>query len=215
MTRWDATSRAGELLELVGLSGAVGRRVGTYSGGMRRRLDLALALVHRPEILFLDEPTTGLDPTSRRALWGEVKRLNRDFGITVFLTTQYLEEADELADVVAIIDKGRIATMGAPAELKAGVGPESVNVTFDSREKAGKARSELAGIAQRTQVDDDTVRLYMARAAASVPGVVNRLQGAGIEADSISLTQPTLGDVFLQVTGQRLRVQEDAPAEPA
>ena len=215
MTRWEATSRAAELLELVGLSDAVGRRVGTYSGGMRRRLDLALALVHRPELLFLDEPTTGLDPSSRRALWGEVKRLNREFGITIFLTTQYLEEADELADVVAIIDKGRIATMGAPAELKAGVGQESVNVSFDSRENAGKARSELAGIAQRTQVDRDTVRLYMERAAASIPAVVNRLQGAGIEAVSITITQPTLDDVFLQVTGQSLQVQEGAPAEPA
>lgn len=209
----EAGARAKELIELVGLTDAIDRRVGTYSGGMRRRLDLALALVHRPEILFLDEPTTGLDPVSRRDLWNEVRRLNRDFGITIFLTTQYLEEADELADVVAIINQGQIATIGSPSELKAGFGKESINVYFDSPETAELARTELNQVAQRVQLDRDTVRLYVGKAADSIPTVVNRLQQANINPVSLTLTQPTLDDVFLQVTGQSLEVQETAPVE--
>jgi len=209
----EAGVRAMELIELVGLTDAIDRRVGTYSGGMRRRLDLALALVHRPEILFLDEPTTGLDPVSRRDLWNEVRRLNREFGITIFLTTQYLEEADELADVVAIINQGQIATIGLPSELKAGVGKESINVYFDSTETAELARIELDQVAQRVQLDRDTVRLYVRQAAESIPTVVNRLQQANINPVSLTLTQPTLDDVFLQVTGQSLEVQETAPVE--
>lgn len=203
----EASARAMELIELVGLTDAIDRRVGTYSGGMRRRLDLALALVHRPEILFLDEPTTGLDPASRRDLWNEVRRLNRDFGITIFLTTQYLEEADELADVVAIINQGQIATIGTPSKLKAGVGKESINVYFDSPETAESARIELDQVAQRVQLDQDAVRLYVGKAADSIPSVVNRLQEANINPVSLTLTQPTLDDVFLQVTGQSLEVQ--------
>jgi ABC-2 type transport system ATP-binding protein len=209
----QAETRAEELIELVGLTDAIDRRVGTYSGGMRRRLDLALALVHRPEILFLDEPTTGLDPASRRALWKEVRRLNREFGMTIFLTTQYLEEADELADVVAIIDKGRIATTGSPAVLKAGVGQESINVSFGDRQTAELAQKELDGVARQIQIDRDTVRLYMGQAAESIPAVVNRLQQANIDPVSLTLTQPTLDDVFLQVTGESLQVQEPAPTE--
>ena len=205
--------RAKELIDLVGLTDAVDRRVGTYSGGMRRRLDLALALVHRPEILFLDEPTTGLDPVSRRDLWDEVRRLNRDFGITIFLTTQYLEEADELADEVAIINQGQIATIGSPAVLKAGVGKESINVYFDSPETAELARTELNEVAQQIQLDRNTVRLYVGQAAESIPTVVNRLQQANINPVSLTLTQPTLDDVFLQVTGQSLEVQDAAPSE--
>jgi ABC-2 type transport system ATP-binding protein len=208
-----AGARAKELIELVGLTDAVDRRVGTYSGGMRRRLDLALALVHRPEILFLDEPTTGLDPVSRRDLWNEVRRLNRDFGITIFLTTQYLEEADELANVVAIINQGQIATIGTPSNLKAGVGKESINVYFDSPETAELARTELDQVAQRVQLDRDTVRLYVSQAADSIPAVVNRLQQANINPVSLTLTQPTLDDVFLQVTGQSLEVQGTTSVE--
>jgi len=211
--RAQSATRAEELVTLVGLTDAIDRRVGTYSGGMRRRLDLALALVHRPEILFLDEPTTGLDPASRRDLWEEVRRLNRDFGITIFLTTQYLEEADVLADEVAIINQGRIATVGSPAKLKAGVGKESINVNFDSPETAELARSELAQFAEGVQLDRDTVRLYMAQAAESIPAVVNRLQQANITPVSLTLTQPTLDDVFLQVTGQSLEGQENGTGE--
>jgi len=209
--RKEATARAQELLELVRLEEAADRRVGTYSGGMRRRLDLALALVHKPEILFLDEPTTGLDPASRRDVWDEVRRLNRELGMTIFLTTQYLEEADELAEVVAIIDQGQIATEGSPAKLKASVGTESINLAFDSRETAETAVSHLSDMADNVQTDRDMVRLYMGHAAQTIPAVVNRLQQANLNPISLTLTQPTLDDVFLQVTGQRLQTEAAKP----
>lgn len=212
MSRKQATQRAHELLELVKLTDATDRRVGTYSGGMRRRLDLALALVHEPEILFLDEPTTGLDPASRRDVWTEVRRLNREFGMTIFLTTQYLEEADELADVVAIIDKGEIAKQGSPAKLKAAVGTESINLAFDDRETAERAGNELSDMAECIQTDRDMVRLYMGDAAAAIPAVVNRLQQANVAPISLTLTQPTLDDVFLQVTGERLQSEDQVAA---
>jgi ABC-2 type transport system ATP-binding protein len=210
-SRKQAQARAHELLELVRLTDATDRRVGTYSGGMRRRLDLALALVHEPSILFLDEPTTGLDPASRRDVWTEVRRLNRTLGMTIFLTTQYLEEADELADVVAIIDQGQIVAEGTPAQLKAGVGSESINVAFDSRETAEKATHALNDMGN-IQADRDTVRLYLPQAAAAIPAVVSRLQQANLNPISLTLTQPTLDDVFLQVTGQRL--QKDTESLP-
>ncbi len=191
------------------LTDAIDRRVGTYSGGMRRRLDLALALVHEPEILFLDEPTTGLDPASRRDVWDEVRRLNRQLGMTIFLTTQYLEEADELADVVAIINNGKIAVEGSPSKLKAAVGTESINLAFDSRKTADSARTALLDMVSNIQTDRDTIRLYMSEAAQRIPTVMNRLQEAHLNPISLTLTQPTLDDVFLQVTGQRLRAGEE------
>lgn len=206
----EATARASELLELVQLSDAADRRVGTYSGGMRRRLDLALALVHQPKVLFLDEPTTGLDPVSRRDVWREVRRLNREKGITIFLTTQYLEEADELADTVAIIVDGRIATEGTPAKLKSALGEESINLVFETPEIAERGRSSLEPMGDRIQLDRDTVRLYLSKAAGSIPMVINQLQLAGVSPVSLTLTQPTLDDVFLQVTGQRLVASETA-----
>jgi ABC-2 type transport system ATP-binding protein len=208
--RAAAEARARELLELVDLTGAVDRRAGTYSGGMRRRLDLAMALVHQPRVLFLDEPTTGLDPASRRDVWDEVRRLNQRLGITIFLTTQYLEEADELADVVAIIDRGQIATEGSPAKLKAALGGESINLLFEDRAPAQRGVAELNGMGDRLQLDRDVVRLYMDGAAGAIPAVVNRLQQVALDPISLTLTQPTLDDVFLQVTGQRL--QAEGPA---
>jgi ABC-2 type transport system ATP-binding protein len=211
----EATIRAQELLELVNLSEAANRRVGTYSGGMRRRLDLAMALVHQPKVLFLDEPTTGLDPASRRDVWKEVRRLNRELGMTIFLTTQYLEEADELADNIAIIVDGKIAAEGSPARLKAGLGEESINLVFDDPLTAEKGGAALAGMGDRTQLDRDTVRLYMSKAASSIPVVINRLQGAGLSPISLTLTQPTLDDVFLQVTGQRLVASESSNIKPS
>jgi ABC-2 type transport system ATP-binding protein len=213
--RADAQARARELLELVGLTGAADRRVGTYSGGMRRRLDLAMALVHRPRILFLDEPTTGLDPASRRDVWEEVRRLNQELGITIFLTTQYLEEADELAETVAIIDRGKIAAEGSPARLKASLGGESINLLFDSRGTAEKALDELNGLGDRLQLDRDVVRLYMDQAAGAIPAVINRLQQATLDPISLTLTQPTLDDVFLQVTGQRLQAGTNGSGQDA
>jgi len=214
-SRKQASARAQDLLQLVGLTEARDRRVGTYSGGMRRRLDLAMALVHQPRILFLDEPTTGLDPASRRDVWTEVRRLNREFGITIFLTTQYLEEADELADTVAIIDSGKIAVEGSPAKLKAALGGESINLLFDTRQMAERAVTELDGMGDGLRLDRDMVRLYMGHAAEAIPAVMNRLQTAAISPVSLTLTQPTLDDVFLQVTGQRLEAGKESMARAA
>ena len=153
MSAVDATGKAEELLRTVGLDDvALKKRVGEYSGGMKRRLDLALALVHRPRVLFLDEPTTGLDPASRTAIWDEVRRLNRDEGITIFLTTQYLEEADRLADEVAIIDHGVIVAQGSPAQLKSELGDSVITVELSSREAAARASGLLADLAERRQV---------------------------------------------------------------
>jgi ABC-2 type transport system ATP-binding protein len=207
-TKSVATARAKELLELVQLSEAMDRRAGTYSGGMRRRLDLAMALVHQPKVLFLDEPTTGLDPVSRRDVWREVRRLNRELGITIFLTTQYLEEADELADTIAIIVAGKIAAEGSPAKLKAAMGEESINLVFDTPALAEKGRDTLKAMGDRVQLDRETIRLYLSKAAGAIPGVINLLQNVGLTPISLTLTQPSLDDVFLQVTGQRMVASE-------
>lgn len=210
-SRKQAQSRAHELLELVKLEDVTDRPVGKYSGGMRRRLDLAMALVHRPEVLFLDEPTTGLDPASRRDVWNEVRRLNRDYGMTIFLTTQYLEEADELADRVAIIDHGKIRVEGQPDALKAELGGESINVSFKEATDVEAAQSELADMFDKVQVDRKTLRLYRADVAQVVPTVVNRLNARSLDPVSLTLTTPTLDDVFLQVTGQRFASDASDP----
>jgi ABC-2 type transport system ATP-binding protein len=212
MSRQEARKRADELLQIVDLSEFKERRVGKYSGGMRRRLDLAMALVHQPNILFLDEPTTGLDPISRRDVWREVRRLNREYNMTIFLTTQYLEEADELADRIAIIDKGQIVVEGQPQALKAALGGESINLTFREVEQAEQAGAHLRDMFKRIQLDRRTVRLYRNNAAEIIPSVVTTLNGLGLEPISLTLTQPTLDDVFLQVTGQRFS-QDTADSE--
>jgi ABC-2 type transport system ATP-binding protein len=191
-------------MRLVRLDDAVDRQVGTYSGGMKRRLDLAMALVHEPEILFLDEPTTGLDPASRRDVWREVRRLNEQLGMTIFLTTQYLEEADELADMISIIDHGRIVESGSPAALKASLGNESLNLTFDERQIAEQANALLQPMAERTHVDRVTVRVYKNNIAQEIPTIIEVLNNANLEPVSLTLTQPTLDDVFLRVTGTTL-----------
>ena len=203
INRTDAQARARELLRLVRLEDAMDRRVETYSGGMKRRLDLALALVHEPQILFLDEPTTGLDPASRRDVWREVRRLN-ELGMTIFLTTQYLEEADELADNIGIIDGGKIVKSGSPAALKAELGKESLNLAFHDRETAEKAAVLLGPRADRTQLDRVTLRIYMEDVARAIPGIMEQLRAADMDPVSLTLTQPTLDDVFLQATGQAL-----------
>ena len=215
--RRTARARAEELMHLVRLEEAVDRQVGTYSGGMKRRLDLAMALVHKPEILFLDEPTTGLDPASRRDVWREVRRLNERLGMTIFLTTQYLEEADELADMISIIDHGKIVKSGSPAALKASLGAESLNLAFSERESAERANVILQSIADRAQVDRVTVRVYMNDVAHEIPSIIERLSSADLDPVSLTLTQPTLDDVFLQVTGtaldnERTEVELQEPA---
>jgi ABC-2 type transport system ATP-binding protein len=216
MNAKQAKNRAHHLLQLVRLDDAktMERQVGKYSGGMRRRLDLALALAHEPQILFLDEPTTGLDPASRRDVWAEVRRLNQEMGMTIFLTTQYLEEADELAGRIAIISGGQLVAEGTPSQLKAQMGNESINVTFRAVEMVTRAERLMADMVERSQADGMTLRLYMSHAAAAVPTVVNRLQSEGLEMATLTLTQPTLDDVFLKVTGQRLTVAEPTKNVP-
>jgi len=198
-------ARADEMLQLVGLKDAAGRRVGTYSGGMRRRLDLASALIHDPEILFLDEPTAGLDPASRQSIWDEVGRMNRERGITVFLTTQYLEEADRLADRIAIIDHGRIVAEGSPEELKSSLGSDivTVGVPDDQIERAEKGLAKLEGL-KEIQVHGEGLTLFVSDGSGAVARVVRLLDKAKIDVGSVTVSSPTLDEVFLHLTGSRL-----------
>ncbi len=195
-------ARAGELLERVGLTGAAGRLVGTYSGGMRRRLDLALSLIHQPTVLFLDEPTTGLDPMSRLTLWEEVRRLNRE-GTTVLLTTQYLEEADQLADRVAIIDHGKLVQQGTPSELKAAVGAPTLLIAV-SAEDSATAQSTLVQFGELRPTAEGTLGVGLEGGASSVASVVRALDDAGVKVHHLELNEPSLDDVFAEATGYRL-----------
>ncbi len=201
-------SRADELLERVGLTAAADRRVGTYSGGMRRRLDLALSLIHQPTVLFLDEPTTGLDPMSRITLWEEVRRLNRE-GTTVLLTTQYLEEADQLADRVAIIDRGRIVRQGTPADLKAEVGAPTLLVRVPHRQ-IDLASGVLAGFGDLRPTAEGTLGVGLDAGASRVPEVVRALDEAGVPVEHLELNAPSLDDVFAEATGHRLEGAESS-----
>jgi ABC-2 type transport system ATP-binding protein len=208
--RDEARKIAKRLLMTVGLDYVdPKKRAGAYSGGMKRRLDLALALVHDPRILFLDEPTTGLDPASRAAIWEEVRRLNDDLGMTIFLTTQYLEEADRLADEIAIINKGKIVAQGTPAELKREVGDEVVELQFGSCEDAASADDALAAVAANRQASNRELRLYFGHAAENVPELVRALDAAGIRLQGLTIEQPSLDDVFLRVTGEALEHEVD------
>lgn len=207
--------RSDELLQRVGLVEARDRRVGTYSGGMRRRLDLALALVHAPIVLFLDEPTTGLDPTSRIALWEEVRRLNTESGTTVFLTTQYLEEADQLAGRVGIIDGGRIVAEGTPAALKAEVGDPCLRVTVGNHDQRDSARRALARFGAPVPDDEGIVAVRLPGGSASLPDAVRALDDAGVVADEIDLALPSLDDVFVAKTGRRLEGAAHSEGAPA
>ncbi len=196
--------RADELLELVGLQEAADRRTKTYSGGMKRRLDLASALVHSPEVLFLDEPTTGLDPASRLTIWEEVRRINST-GSTIFLTTQYMEEADQLCDRLAIIDEGRVVAEGTPEQLKAEMGHDVVSVALEGADQAATeaALNGLQGL-ERVVAEPDALALYIENGAAAIAEIVRRLDAERITAGAISVARPSLDDVFLKATGRRL-----------
>ena len=195
MSNEEAQRRASELLEVVSLTDAADRRSGTYSGGMRRRLDLALTLVHRPTVLFLDEPTTGLDPASRIEIWNEVRRLNQEFGTTIFLTTQYLEEADELADRIAIINHGKIVSEGTAEELKQLVGGETIAMDFSSESDAATAATLFDASANGTHVSFKLRDVTLTE-------IVRSLDEQGLQPERLTVKQPSLDDVFLKVTGE-------------
>ena len=215
MSKPEMRARAGELLELMNLAHVGEKLAGTYSGGMRRRLDLATALMHRPEILFLDEPTEGLDPQSRGALWDELLRINAT-GTTMFLTTHYMEEADRLCRRLAIIDDGKIAVEGTPTELKRSVGSDTVSLTLaaDGPEALEAARTavqdRLSGLDWITQVEPsaDGVDLSVADAHRAIPELLRILDGVGIRVSGLSMREPSLDDVFLRYTGKRIRLEE-------
>jgi len=203
----EITRRIDELAPLIDMD-AFDRLVGTYSGGMRRRLDLAASLVHNPRVLFLDEPTLGLDPPGRLRVWEEVRRLNHDLGMTVFLTTQYLEEADTLADRVGIIDHGRIAVEGPPAELKRSIGDDVVVIRTDGHHhEVAQVLGELPGI-DRVETFDNEVRAVTKHGGQALSPVAVALDRAGIRVDELALHTPTLDDVFLDVTGSHLESGE-------
>jgi ABC-2 type transport system ATP-binding protein len=197
-------ARSQQLLELVGLLDAADRRTGAYSGGMKRRLDLACALVHSPRVLFLDEPTTGLDPASRLTIWEEVRRINA-VGTTVFLTTQYMEEADQLCDRLAIIDEGRIVAQGSPGQLKAQLGHDVVSVALDGGDVAA-GRAAVGGLRglERVVVERDALDLYVLEGPAQIAEIVRRFDDGGVRVAAITVRRPSLDDVFLQATGRRL-----------
>jgi ABC-2 type transport system ATP-binding protein len=212
LPRGERRTRGDALLERVGLLDAADRKVGGYSGGMRRRLDLALALVHRPRILFLDEPTTGLDPQSRSELWEEVARLAREDGVTVFLTTQYLEEADVLADRIGIIDRGRIVATGTPDALKAEIGRPSLElVPADAGDRA-RVAGVLARFGTATAAPPGAAAVRLHGGPEALADVVRALDAEGLAVSDFQLHAPTLDDVFLSKTGRKLDEDDEALA---
>jgi len=212
--RAETDRRGTELLARVGLTNAADRKVGGYSGGMKRRLDLALALVHGPRLLFLDEPTTGLDPQSRAALWEEVRRLAGE-GVTVFLTTQYLEEADVLADRVGIIDKGKIVAEGTPAELKAAIGRPSVEAIPQDPGDTARLREVLHRFGEEAAASPKGVAARLPEGVGDLAEIVRAIDAEGIPIADLRLHTPTLDDVFLAKTGRSLEggADEDSEAE--
>ena len=201
--RKEADRRIDELADLVDIGDAMKRQIGTYSGGMKRRLDLAAALIHRPEVLFLDEPTTGLDPISRSRVWDEVREINGGMGVTVFLTTQYMEEADALADRVGIINHGQLAAQGSPAELKRDRGADLIVARIDGdADVAAKGLSSIPSVSS-TVTHGNEITISVTNGAALISAVALRLNEQGLNVQELTLRTPTLDDVFLHVTGVR------------
>ena len=205
LSRSRVDERIAELSRLIDIGDAMDRLIGTYSGGMKRRLDLAAALIHTPEILFLDEPTTGLDPISRARIWEEVRNINSEHGITIFLTTQYLEEADALASRVGIIDRGRLAAQGTPDDLKRARGSDLIIARLEGDPTAAaSALNDMASVAG-IEVHGQELTLSVSNGAALISSVALALDQVGVGVQELTLRTPTLDDVFLQVTGARLQ----------
>jgi len=215
LSRRDARRRSDELLELVGLANVAGRRIGTYSGGMRRRIDIVGALMHDPDILFLDEPTVGLDPQSRIAMWEHLDDLNAK-GVTILLTTQVMEEADRLCRDIAIIDHGRIVASGSPESLKADVGGDVVQIALnrstDGPDDALNGEAERLvrqrGYVQEVNAVDGGIAVTVKNGSAAVPDLVGLLHAERVQVGSLSVVRPTLDDVFLKHTGRAIRAEE-------
>jgi ABC-2 type transport system ATP-binding protein len=205
----DLRARTDTLLELVGITDAADRIVKTYSGGMRRRLDIALGLVHRPRVLFLDEPTTGLDPEARVVMWDEVSRLAKAESLTILLTTHYLEEADQLADRLAIVSQGKVVVEGTPGELKAGLRGDAVHVEVEN-EVVAEAERVLAavGAAPEQVLEGRTIVSRVEHGGRALPGIISALETAGIAVASVSLSRPSLDDVYLHFTGREFATED-------
>jgi ABC-2 type transport system ATP-binding protein len=213
LPRKAMAKRVDELGELIDMSDALDRRIGTYSGGMRRRLDLVAALVHNPEILFLDEPTTGLDPASRATVWAEVRRLNDELGMTIFLTTQYLEEADELCARVGIINRGRIVAEGTPDDLKRSVGADVIIARVDgAAQPLCQAVERLDGV-QSVEAHGNELIIATDNGSAAISPVAVALNSCDVAVRDLTLRTPTLDDVFLELTGSHIEIDENE--EPA
>jgi ABC-2 type transport system ATP-binding protein len=209
----EINRRLDDVLRLVDIGDAIDRRISTYSGGMKRRLDVAAALVHNPEVIFLDEPTTGLDPASRVAVWGEVRKLNAERGTTIFLTTQYLEEADELADRVGIISEGRIVAEGTPDELKRSIGDDLIVARVEGADdEVADALREVPGV-HHVSIHQGEVTLRAADGAGTMTPVAVALNHHGLTVHSLTLRTPTLDDVFLEMTGGHIEHLEHLEPE--
>jgi ABC-2 type transport system ATP-binding protein len=209
-----ARTRAAEMIRKLELESCADRPTSTYSGGQRRRLDIGLGLIHQPRLVFLDEPTTGLDPQARARLWNEIRRLKQD-GMTVFLTTHYLEEADALCDRLAIIDHGRIVAEGTPEQLKREIAGDVITLGLGGELDRALTLLEAQSFVRQVSLEGDGLRLYVDRGDAAMPAVLRLLDGAGMQLQTIAMSRPSLDDVFLQQTGHSLRESDTAAAEKA
>ena len=211
--------RVKEIFELVDLTGSEDRMVSTYSGGMRKRLDLAMGLIHEPEVIFMDEPTTGLDPQTRVHIWDYIRNLTKHVGVTTFLTTHYMEEADRLADHIAIIDRGKIIAMGTSDELKRSIGGDVVTLSpcvdkdDECQEFIRRTEAVLSGkpFVTGTKATDGELAVYVNDGGSAIPSIMQLLSSQGIEVKRISIARPSLDDVFLKYTGRTIRGQEGTP----
>ena len=214
----EIKERVNDLLKLVELESVAEKRARNYSGGMKKRLDLATALIHKPKLLFLDEPTTGLDPQSRSTIWNYLQKLNKEEGITIFLTTQYLEEADKLCKRLSIIDFGKIVAIGSPTELKHQVGADSIRVSLENcekdRSKAKEIIKTMTGVSEIVD-SDECINVYAQNGGALIADIVRALDSIDIRLSAVTFSSPSLDDVFMKHTGRRIRAEDLVKAPSA